>query len=159
MKKLWKNYSTNFMTKFQIFCLSAMCVVATSCGHRKTELSKKEIKKDTIISVLSEKKIKVDSNYTFDFSTFKIYPIDFSKPIIINGNTIVNASIEGTKKLESGSLHKTIDTKEKEIKKGSVQTEVKTKQTEKSDYTILYSIIALIIIAGIIFYSKLPSVK
>lgn len=157
MKKLWKNYSINFTTSFQIFCLNVMFVVAISCGHRKTELSKTEIKKDTLISILSEKKIKVDSNYAFDFSTFKIYPIDFTKPIIINGNTIVNASIEGTKKIEFGTLQKTTEIKEKEIKKGSTQTEIKTKETEKSDYTILYSIIALIIVAGIIVYLKLPS--
>lgn len=159
MKKIWKNYSTNSMTSFQIFCLSAMFVVAISCGHRKTELSKTEIKKDTLISVLSEKKIKVDSNYTFDFSTFKIYPIDFTKPITINGNTIQNASIEGTKKIESGTLQKTTEVKEKELKKGSSSEIIKTKQTEKSDYTILYSIIALIIVTGIIVYFKLNTLS
>lgn len=157
MKKLWKNYSINFTTSFQMFCLSAMFVVAISCGHRKTELSKTETKKDTFSSVLKEQKIKVDSNYAFDFSMFKIYPIDFTKPIIINGNTIVNASIEGTKKIEYGTLQKTTEIKEKEIKKGSTQTEIKTKQTEKSDYTILWIGIAFVIVAGVVIYIKKDS--
>lgn len=154
-KKLWKRFGTKLVS----FCLSAMSVVAISCGHRKTELSKTEIKKDTLISVLSEKKIKVDSNYTFDFSTFKIYPIDISKPILINGNSIQNASIEGAKKIENGNIKRNITELRKETNAGVTQTEIKTKQTEKSDYTILYSIIALIIVSGIIVYLKLPNLN
>ena len=152
--KIWKRFGT----KLVVFCLVTIILVA-GCGTRKTETSKTEIKKDTLISVLSEKKIKVDSNYTFDFSTFKIYPIDFTKPIIINGNIIQNAIIEGTKKIEYGTLQKTTVVKEKEIKKVSSSEIIKNKQTEKSDYTILYSIIALIIVAGIIVYFKLNTLS
>ncbi len=153
--KIWKIFGTKLVS----FCLSAMCVVATSCGHRKTEISKTEIKKDTLISLLSERKVKVDSNYTFDFSTFKIYPIDFTKPIIINGSIIQNASIEGTKKIESGSLQKNIGVKEIEIKKGSSYSVEKTKQTEKSDYTILWALIVFIISGFIFLWFYLPKIK
>ena len=153
--RLWKKFGTKLVS----FCLTVMFVVAISCGNRKTELSKTEIKKDTLTSVLSEKKIKVDSNYTFDFSTFKIYPIDFTKPIVINGNIIQNAIIEGTKKIESGSVKKESHKNNEEIKKGSTSEITKNKNVEKSDYTILLSIIALIIVAGIIVYLKLPNLN
>lgn len=151
--KLWKRFGTKLVS----FCL--VTVILIGCGTRKTETSKTETKKDTLISVLSEKKIKVDSNYTFDFSTFKIYPIDFTKPIVINGNIIQNAIIEGTKKIESGSVKKESQKNNEEIKKGSTSEITKNKNVEKSDYTILLSIIALIIVAGIIVYLKLPNLN
>jgi hypothetical protein len=159
MKKLWGKYLINFTTKYLLLFLNAMCAVATSCGHRKTELSKIETKKDTLISVLSEKKIKVDSNYTFDFSTFKIYPIDFSKPIIINGNTIKNASIEGINKRETGSIQKITESKEKEIKKSSTKTFLKTKETEKSDNAFLYIGLFFVFCLFVFACLKFPSFK
>jgi len=131
--KSWRNFGT----KLACFCLVTI-TLAAGCGTRKTETSKTEIKKDTLISVLSEKKVKVDSNYTFDFSTFKIYPIDISKPMLVRGIMFENAKIEGTKKIESGTLQKTTEVKEKEIKKGSNSETIKTKQAEKSDNTLLY---------------------
>lgn len=144
---------TNFWTKLVVFCLVTIILVA-GCGTRKTETSKTEIKKDTLISVLSEKKVKVDSNYTFDFSTFKIYPIDISKPMLVHGIMFENAKIEGTKKIESGTLQKTTEVKEKEIKKGSNSEIIKTKQAEKTDNSNLYIGLFLIFCFFVFAYFK-----
>lgn len=144
---------TNFWTKLVVFCLVTIILVA-GCGTRKTETSKTEIKKDTLISVLSEKKVKVDSNYTFDFSTFKIYPIDISKPMLVRGIMFENAKIEGTKKIESGTLQKTTEVKEKEIKKGSNSEIIKTKQAEKTDNSNLYIGLFLIFCFFVFAYFK-----
>jgi len=152
--KLWKRFGT----KLVVFCLVTIILVA-GCGTRKTETSKTEIKKDTLISVLSEKNIKIDSNYTFDFSTFKIYPIDVSKPMLVRGVVFENAIIEGTNKKESGKLQKIVQDNVQEIKKGSNYTKEKIKETEKSDYTILFVLIALIVVSGIIVYLKLPKIQ
>jgi len=133
MKKLWKKFGILSVS----FCLALIILVA-GCGTRKTETSKTEIKKDTLISVLSEKKVKVDSNYTFDFSTFKIYPIDISKPMLVRGIMFENAKIEGTNRKEAGSLKKEVTGTAQEIKKGSASETIKTKQAEKSDNTLLY---------------------
>lgn len=156
----WENYSTNFTTKYlNFFLLLATVGLFNSCGTRTTELSKTENKKDTLISLISEKKIKVDSSYTFDFSSFKIHPIDSTKPILINGNTILNAIIKGEVKKETGTLLKTTEAKEKEIKKGSQSNISKAKKAEKKDHTILWGLIAFIISGFIFLWFYLPKIK
>jgi len=156
----WETYSTNFTTKYlNFFLLLATVGLFNSCGSRKTELSKTENKKDTLISIISEKKIKVDSSYTFDFSSFKIHPIDSTKPILINGNTILNAIIEGSTKKETGTLKKEGYKKNKEVKKGSQSNIAKAKKAEKKDHTILWALIAFIISGFIFLWFYLPKIK
>jgi len=156
----WKQPSTNFTTKYlNFFLLLATVGLFNSCGHRKTDLSKTEIKKDTLISLISEKKIKVDSSYTFDFSSFKIHPIDSNKPLLINGNTILNAFIEGASKKETGTRKKEGYKKDKEVKKGSQSKISKFKKAEKKDYTILWALIAFIISCFIFLWFYLPKIK
>jgi len=157
MKKLWKKFGTKSVNFFLALTASGGLIV--SCGHRKTESFKTEINKDTLISILNEKKIKVDSNYTFDFSTFKIYPIDFSKPISLDGRIIDNASIEGTKKIGSGSVKKNIISKEKEIKKSITSQIIKNKESKKSDNTLLYIGLFFVFCLFIFAWFKLPSFK
>ena len=154
MKKLWKRFGILSVS----FCL-VLIIAVVGCGTRKANTIKTQTKKDTLISILSEKNIKIDSNYTFDFSTFKIYPIDVSKPMLVRGVVFENAIIEGTNKKESGKLQKIVQDNVQEIKKGSNYTKEKIKETEKSDYTILFVLIALIVVSGIIVYLKLPKIQ
>jgi len=155
----WENYSTLFTISFQTFYLIVTFVVVTSCNTRKTELNKEISNRDTLATTISEVKIKVDSNYAFDFSAFKIIPIDLSKPIIFNDNVIENATLEATRKKESGRLIKKSAEKKKETRKGSAKKAKKAKKVQKSNYTLLYGFMFFIACSFIFLWFYLPKIK
>lgn len=108
------------------------------CGTRKVHKEEAVIKKDTISTSLTQNNIVIDSNYTFNFSSLKICPIDITKPIIINGTKIENAKIEYDKKTESVKYKKidlSFDKIENQAKTEKINT---TKSIDKEDSTILY---------------------
>lgn len=145
----WKNFGT----KLVIFFLVAILIFAvTNCGTRKKEIKKEYIKKDSIISTLTHKNIKVDSNYTIDFSSFKIHPIDLTKPIVMNGVKIENATIEKTTKKEVGSVSKIDNSIIKIDKKGTSTESKKEVKKESSDYSNLW--IGLFAVLMIFIYFK-----
>ena len=124
----------------------------TNCGKRTTSIDKTYSKKDSVISTLTHVKIKVDSNYTIDFSSFKIYPIDLTKPIVVNGTKIENATIEKTTKKEMGNVSK-VDNSIIKIDKKSTSIESKKEvQKESSDYSNLW--IGLLAVLMIFIYFK-----
>ena len=145
----WKKFGI----KSVIFCLAAILIgVVTNCGTRSKEIKKEYIKKDSVTSTLTHVKIKVDSNYTIDFSSFKIYPIDLSKPIVVNGTKIENATIEKTTKKEMGNVSK-VDNSIIKIDKKSTSIESKKEvQKESSDYSNLW--IGLLAVLMIFIYFK-----
>ena len=135
------------------FCLAIILIgVVTNCGTRSTQIKKEYVKKDSVISTLTHVKIKVDSNYTIDFSSFKIYPIDLTKPIVVNGTKIENATIEKTTKKEMGNVSK-VDNSIIKIDKKSTSIESKKEvQKESSDYSNLW--IGLLAVLMIFIYFK-----
>ena len=145
----WKKFGI----KSVIFCLAAILIgVVTSCGTRKSAIDKTYSKKDSLITNLMHKNIKVDSNYTIDFSSFKIYPIDLTKPIVVNGTKIENATIEKTTKKEMGNVSK-VDNSIIKIDKKSTSIESKKEvQKESSDYSNLW--IGLLAVLMIFIYFK-----
>lgn len=156
MKKLWKNYGTKLVSFFLVIVL--LCA-ATNCGTRKKEAQKEYVKKDSITSLLKQVNLKVDSNYTIDFSSFKIYPIDVTKPIIYNGNTMQNASIENINKKEVGSVSKTDKSIIKQEKKGSSIEYKKEVKKESSDNSNLWIGLFFVVCLFVFLYLKLPSIK
>ena len=142
-----------FGTKSVNFCLAILVMFAViSCGKRTTSIDKTYSKKDTLITNLTHKNIKVDSNYTIDFSSFKIYPIDLSKPIVVNGTKIENATIEKTTKKEMGNVSKVDNSIIKIDKKGTSIESKKEFQKESSDYSNLW--IGLLAVLMIFIYFK-----
>ena len=140
-----------FGTKSVNFCLAAILIgVVISCGTRTTSINETYSKKDTLITNLMHKNIKVDSNYTIDFSSFKIYPIDVSKPILINNTKIENATIEVVSKKEVVNYSKIDKTSIEEVKKISTVERKKDKEIQKSDTANLWIGIAFVI--GLFIY-------
>ena len=147
--KSWKKFSTILVIFFMLVILGG---AVTNCGTRSTEIKKEYVKKDSVISTLTHVKIKVDSNYTIDFSSFKIYPIDLTKPIVVNGTKIENATIEKTTKKEMGNVSK-VDNSIIKIDKKSTSIESKKEvQKESSDYSNLW--IGLLAVLMIFIYFK-----
>ena len=145
----WKKFSTILVIFFMLVILGG---AVTNCGTRSTEIKKEYVKKDSVISTLTHVKIKVDSNYTIDFSSFKIYPIDLTKPIVVNGTKIENATIEKTTKKEMGNVSK-VDNSIIKIDKKSTSIESKKEvQKESSDYSNLW--IGLLAVLMIFIYFK-----
>ena len=148
MKKiLWKIFGIKSVN----FYLAVILIgVVISCGTRKSAINKTYSKKDTLITNLMHKNIKVDSNYTIDFSSFKIYPIDVSKPVLINSVKIENATIEVVSKKEVVNYSKIDKTSIEEVKKISTVERKKDKETQKSDTANLWLGIAFVI--GLVIY-------
>lgn len=145
--KSWENFSTTLVICFMLVILGG---AVTNCGTRSTEIKKEHVKKDSVISTLTHVKIKVDSNYTIDFSSFKIYPIDVSKPILINNVKIKNGIIDIISKKETLLYSKIDKTKIEQVKKGSGIESKKDKETQKSDTSNLWIGIAFVI--GLVIY-------
>jgi len=114
-----------------------------SCGTRKVET----IHKDSISinnSYSQGEKIVLGNTFTYT-------PIDALKPIKIDGKEYQNVIITNNKdriveKWKNRNITKTI-------------TVEKKKQSEKSDYSIMWIGIAFVIVAGIVAYFKIPSIR
>ena len=132
--------------------LLSLAMLAMSCGGtRKTNKQYHEIK----------------SNYSFNDSSYiltqnvrlndigELVPIDKSKPFFVDGKEYFNVSIKFDK-----SKFNDFELDQKNIGTVNGKSEITdNKQTEKSDNTILWIFIALIVVIGIIAYLKIPSFK
>lgn len=110
---------------------------------------------------------EISSNYSFNDKSYilsqnvrlndigELVPIDNTKPFIIDGKEYFNVSIKFDKsKFEDFELNK------KEIGTVTGNSEITdNKQTEKSDNTILWVFIALIVCSFIFLWFYLPKLK
>jgi len=129
----WKNIA--------IFILLLM--VCCSCGTRQAET----IKRDSISinnSYSNGTKIVLGNSFTYK-------PFDSLKPMVIEGKEYVNVIIRNDK---SKTVTKWND---RYITKTIVSE--KTKQSEKSDYSIMWIGIAAVVVIGVVAYLKIPSLK
>jgi len=114
-----------------------------SCGTRKTET----IKRDSISinnSYSQGEKIVLGNTFTYR-------PIDSLKPFFVNGQKYDNVAITVNEDVTVTKWNDRYITK-------TIVTE-KTKQTEKSDNTILWIGIAFVIVTGVVAFLKIPSLK
>lgn len=134
-----RKYSLQISVILTIIILLLLC----SCGSRRVEV----IKKDSISinnSYLEGSKIVLGSVLTYS-------PLDASKPMQIEGKTYQNVIIKSDKS-------KTVEKwKNRYITK--TVTVSKNKQSEKKDYSIMWIGIAAVIVAGVVAYLKIPSIR
>lgn len=124
--------------------LLSLAMLAMSCGG--TRQTNTQIKDS----------IHIENNYSQGTkivlgNTFTYKPFDNLKPMVIEGKTYQNAIISNDKsktivKWNDRFITKTIVTQ-------------KNKQTEKSDNSLMWICIALVVVLGIIAYLKIPSFK
>ena len=124
--------------------LLSLAMLAMSCGG--TRQTNTQIKDS----------IHIENNYSQGTkivlgNTFTYKPFDNLKPMVIEGKTYQNAIISNDKsktivKWNDRFITKTIVTQ-------------KNKQTEKSDNSLMWIGIALVVVLGIIAYLKIPSFK
>lgn len=123
--------------------LLSLAMLVISCGTRKTNTQQRD-------------SIHIENNYSQGSkivlgNTFTYKPFDNLKPMVIEGKTYHNTIITNDKtkiveKWNNRYITKTITTK-------------KTKQTEKSDNTILWIFIALIVCGFVFLWFYLPKLK
>ena len=152
--------------KKQIFILVSL--VFLSCGSRKVDKSKTEIKKDSISVVDVQTNVQTnlqveESNISKIDTTedeFIIEPIDSSKEITVNGKTYKNVKIRH-KKTKVNSLY----TNEKKVVKNALKQQIKhnkqvvstskvfvEKKIDKKESLVKYFYILLLIILLYIIY-------
>lgn len=134
-----------------IFLAILILFLLFGCGTRKTGKEYHEI----------------SSNYSFNDKSYtltqnvrlndigELVPIDSSKPFIVDGKEYFNVSIKFDK---SKFNNFEIDKRNIETSTGKSDV-VETKQTEKSDNTILWIGIAFVIVLFIFLYFYLPKIK
>lgn len=155
-----------------ILIISMLLLV--SCGARKTDIAKIDIKKDSIaetkvIVTTIENKIKTDSTNivtNIDSSEITITPIDSSKTIVVDGKSYKNVVLK-IKKIKANSLYinnkKESDIKRmdsvvitKVIKKEVIDGKTKVIDKKESIATniIVYSLLLLLLVAVALFVRK-----
>ena len=152
----------------------ASLLLLVSCGARKVDVAKIDIKKDSVVETkvtvaTIEDKVKTDSTNivtNIDSSEITITPIDSSKTIIVDGKSYKNVVLK-IKKIKANSLYVN-NKKESDIKRMDsvastkiVKKEVidgKTKIIDKKESivgnVIVYSLLLLFIIIVIIIGRK-----
>jgi hypothetical protein len=122
-------------------------LLIVSCGGvRKTQLSKIDIKVDSI-SVSNDRLLKQNIRFNRIVS---LKPLDSLKPIRINGKDYFNASIVFDESIINDFE---VSAKEKTLTLDK-STATKKKVGEREDNTILYLGICLIIVMGILVWLK-----
>lgn len=105
-------------------------ILLFACGSRKTAQSKNEFKADTL-SVNNSVVLKQNSILN---DIYQLRPFDSSKPMRIDGKDYFNVSIIYDKsKFNNFEIEKS-----NKLNQGSLFQKNKVKETEKTDYTILY---------------------
>lgn len=147
------------------------CLILMSCGARKVNIEKLEVKKDSVatteIKVITvETKQKTDSTnivVVTDSSEITITPIDTCKEIIVEGKVYKNVVLK-IKKTKTNSLYtnkkeesetKRIDSTatSKVIKKEVVDSKLKTID-KKADYSWIVWLLLLILILYLLWRNK-----
>jgi len=122
-----------------------------SCGTRKTSQQKTTFKSDSL-SIENTRVLKQNIELR---DIYSIKPFDVLKPMIIDGKEYFNATIVFDK-----SIIKNSEIKEKsrtiEIKKEKTE---KVKESEKTDYTILFALLFFILCLFVFLWFKFKSVK
>ena len=152
----------------------ASLLLLVSCGARKVDVTKVDIKKDSVVETkvtvaTIEAKLKTDSTNivtNMDSSEITITPIDSSKTIMVDGKSYKNVVLK-IKKIKANSLYvnnkKESDTKRMDSTASTkiVKKEVidgKTKIIDKKESivgnVITYSLLLLFIIIAIIIGRK-----
>lgn len=129
----------------------AIILLLSSCGVRKVNNQKIDIKTDSIVF---ENKRVLEQNSNFN-EILLITPIDSLKPLIINGKSYLNAKISYSKNKAI-----TLKTKDK-FKATTLKKEKKEtiKKTKKTDNSFLYIGLFLVLVLGILAWFKLPSFR
>lgn len=148
-----------------------LAVILTSCGARKVDVSKVEIKKDSIVEtkaevVTTEIKEVVDStNITTEINTDEvcIEPLDSTKEMVVDGKIYKNVVLKIKKnkvntsytnnKRESNIKHTdSVGTSKTSVKENIV---AKTKNIDrKADYLSLLWLLLLILIMYLLWRNK-----
>ena len=154
----------------------ASLLLLVSCGARKVDVAKIDIKKDSIaetkVTVATiENKIKTDSTNivtNMDSSEITITPIDSSKTIMVDGKSYKNVVLK-IKKIKANTLYinnkKESETKHKDST-ATTKVEVKEQSTtktktidKKANYWVLFYWLILILILYLLWRNRLSLVK
>lgn len=144
--------------------LLILLLILTSCGARKAQVEKTEIKTDSVVEIKSivkieEQKIKVDStNVSIEKVEDEIIftPIDTCKEIIVDGKKYKNVVLR-IKKIKTNTLYSNNKIESEIKRKDSIGTTKATKtkvvvaktknvERESSYYWIIWLIIALLVL-------------
>ena len=101
-----------------------------SCGTRKTSQQKTTFKSDSL-SIENTRVLKQNIELR---DIYSIKPFDTLKPMIIDGKSYFNVIITKDK----SKINKTEDKTENKVSSIKKESEVKIKESEKTDNTILY---------------------
>jgi len=151
-------------------------IVLTSCGSRKVQVDKLDIKKDSVaetkIAVTTiETKQKTDSTNivtTIDNSEITITPIDTCKEIVVDGKVYKNVVLK-IKKNKANTLYTNNKTESNNKRMDSVAT-IKVNKTEKvsgknktidkkADYSWILWLLLLILILYQLWRNRLSLLK
>jgi len=143
-------YVHTYKVLFAILILSIISILC-SCGHRTTATEKKHIKTD---SLYIENTRILRQNITWS-NIGSIKPFDALKPMIIDGKEYFNVSLHFDK-----STYATTKIEGSEnLSYASSEINSKTKQSEKTDYTILILGIFTVVALFLFLYFYLKSLK
>lgn len=143
-KTLWKILSQK-SASFYLVILAAVGVFS-SCGKRTTSYSRAEIKTDTLHY---NTQLELRQNSTL-FDVFSLYPIDNTKPIIYNGISYYNASI----RFDKSKFDNIEIVANENLSQGSVSSNIKEKETEKTDYSNVYIGLFFVFIGGVLLFFR-----
>ena len=122
-----------------------------SCGTRKTSQQKTTFKSDSL-SVENTRVLKQNIELR---DIYSIKPFDVLKPMIIDGKEYFNATIVYDKsKFDNFEV-----SQGEKVIRIETEKEVKNKESEKTDYTILFASMFFIAFLFIFLWFKLPNVK
>lgn len=148
-----------------------LALLLTSCGARKVDVSKVEIKKDSVfetkveVKTIEKKEIVDSTNITTEINTHEVHiePLDSTKEMVVDGKIYKNVVLKIRKnkvntsytnnKRESNIKHTdSIGTSKISVKENIV---VKTKNIDKkADYWSLLWLLLLILIMYLLWRNK-----
>ena len=122
-----------------------------SCGTRKTSQQKTTFKSDSL-SIENTRVLKQNIELR---DIYSIKPFDALKPMVIDGKEYFNATIVYDKsKFDNFEV-----SQGEKVIRIETEKEVKNKESEKTDYTILFASMFFIAFLFIFLWFKLPNVK
>ena len=122
-----------------------------SCGTRKTSQQKTTFKSDSL-SIENTRILKQNIELR---DIYSIKPFDVLKPMVIDGKEYFNATIVYDKsKFDNFEV-----SQGEKVIRIETEKEVKNKESEKTDYTILYASMFFFAFLFIFLWFKLPNVK
>jgi ATP-dependent Zn protease len=148
------------MKKYSLILLSTILLI--SCGTRKSETNKTDVKNKDVVTDNSTIETKIDSNTKVIDCTstdeVEIIPIDNTKEIIVNGKKYKNVRIKSKKTKNNVVVDKVVKVAKKQQnnikKKSKANVQVKQKEvvSEKGNFWNWILLIILIIAFGYFFF-------